>query len=87
MKKCKAYCRLERKKERRTRRRKERKKERKKKKDYLSAKIEQVFYFLSSLFEDGLRYSAISSARSALSTIVFINGKPAGTHAFVIILL
>ena len=46
-----------------------------------------VLDFLSHLFDKGLGYSAINTARSALSTFIFLNGKPIGQQPLVIRLL
>lgn len=49
--------------------------------------VELVLDFLTHLYESGYSYSAINTARSALSTIFILDGKPAGTHPLVIRLL
>lgn len=49
--------------------------------------IGNVLNFLTSLFEQGLSYSAINTARSALSSLLVIEGKAVGTHPLVIRLL
>ena len=49
--------------------------------------VEQVLNFLASLYKKGIGYSAINTARSALSTFVILDGKPAGQHPLVIRLL
>ena len=49
--------------------------------------LECVLDFLASLYERGLGYSAVNTARSALSTFAFIDGKPAGQHPLVTRLL
>ena len=46
-----------------------------------------VVNFLAALYKQELSYSAINSARSALSTFIFIDGKPVGQHPLVIRLL
>ena len=43
--------------------------------------------FLSELFDKEMSHSAINTARSALSTLVYLDGKPAGQHPLVIRLL
>ena len=53
----------------------------------MSSDIDSVLEFLTYLFTKGLGYSAVNSARSALSTFLTINGKPVGTHPLVIRLL
>jgi hypothetical protein len=52
-----------------------------------SPKLETVMNFLSSLFQQGLGYSAINTARSALSTFIVCDGKTVGTHPLVIRML
>ena len=54
---------------------------------YPTPKIEQVLDFLSHLFDSGLSYSALNSARSALSTFIIVDGKPVGSHPLVVRLL
>ena len=49
-----------------------------------SIEIHHVLEFLNELFQEGLGYSAINTARSALSTIVYCNGFPVGSHPLVI---
>ncbi|XP_013419712.1 uncharacterized protein LOC106180300 [Lingula anatina] len=46
--------------------------------------IADVLDFLAELFNDGGGYSALNTARSALSTFMFFEGKPVGTHPLVI---
>lgn len=53
----------------------------------MSPNLELVLEFLTHLYDCGYSYSAINSARSALSTVVIINDKPVGMHPFVIRLL
>ena len=43
-----------------------------------------ILDFLTHLFENGRSYSTINTARSALSTVLFVDGKPVGTHPLVI---
>ena len=43
--------------------------------------------FFKQLFESGLGYSAINTARSSLSTILSLDGSPIGQHPLVIGLL
>jgi integrase len=49
--------------------------------------INDVLEFLTHLFESGIGYSAINTARSALSTFIFINNRPVGEHPLVTRLL
>ena len=46
-----------------------------------------VLNFLAHLFESGLSYSSINTARSALSTFINVDGKPVGQHRLVIRLM
>ena len=55
--------------------------------DNMSPKLETVINFLTSLYESDLGYSAINTARSALSTFITCEGKPIGTHPVIIRLL
>ena len=55
--------------------------------DSTSPDIEVVMDFLSQLFEKGLGYSCINSARSALSTFININNNPVGQHPLVVRLM
>ena len=48
-----------------------------------SPNIGGVIEFLTELFKNGLGYSAISTARSALSTIIELEGRPVGEHRLV----
>jgi integrase len=50
----------------------------------ISPSISNVLDFLTELFNKGLSYSAINTARSSLSTVVFIDDKPVGQHPFVV---
>ena len=45
--------------------------------------IGQVLHFLWQLFQDGLGYSALNTARSALSTWIDLNDAPVGQHVLV----
>ena len=45
--------------------------------------VGQVLHFLYALFQDGLGYSAINTARSALSAWIDLEGVPAGQHCLV----
>ena len=49
----------------------------------MCATVENVVEFLTDLYNKGLRYSAINTARSALSAVININGKPVGEHRLV----
>ena len=49
--------------------------------------VEEVLDFLTMLFEKGLGYSAINSARSALSSIIFLQNKPVGSLPVIVRLL
>ena len=53
----------------------------------MSPKLETVINFLTYLYESGLGYSAINTARSALSTFIVCEGKPVGRHPLIIRLL
>ena len=43
----------------------------------------EVLNFLAEIFDSGVSYSAVGTARSALSTFLWVEGKPAGTHPLV----
>ena len=49
----------------------------------LAPSIGELLQFLWVLFGTGLSYSAMNTARSALSTIITIDGQPAGQHRLV----
>jgi hypothetical protein len=51
--------------------------------DPVSPSLNDTLSFLLSLFNQGLGYSAINSARSALSTCATIDGQPVGQHPLV----
>ena len=51
--------------------------------DPTSPTLKAVTDFLSSLFDRGLSYSAINTARSAISNIAMIDLKPVGEHRIV----
>ena len=53
----------------------------------VSPNLEMILDFLTHLFECGYSYSALNSARSALSTVILIAEKPVGMHPLVIRLL
>ena len=59
----------------------------KRKDNCLSPHLENILDFLAYLFDKGLGYSAINTARSALSTLIFFDKKPVGQHPLVIRLL
>ena len=42
-----------------------------------------VINFLGEIFDTGVSYSAVGTARSALSTFLWLEGKPAGVHPLV----
>ncbi len=46
--------------------------------------VNDILEFLTELFKKGLSYSALNSARSSLSAIITLDGKPAGEHPFVV---
>ena len=49
----------------------------------LAPSIGQILHFLWDLYGEGLGYSAINTARSALSALIDIDGQPAGQHRLV----
>ena len=49
----------------------------------MKASVENVLNFLGEVFDSGIGYSAVGTARSALSTFLWIDGKPAGEHPLV----
>ena len=51
--------------------------------DSLHPPLNQVLDFLEDLFESGLSYSALNTARSALSTFISVNNVPVGSHPYV----
>ena len=53
----------------------------------MSPNLDLVINFLATLYKQGLSYSAVNSARSALSTFLFVEGRPVGQHPLVIRLL
>ena len=53
----------------------------------MSTSIEIVVNFLTMLFEKGLSYSSLNTARSSLSSFIFIDKKPVGEHFLIIRLL
>jgi hypothetical protein len=52
--------------------------------DPVSPVVGNVLDYLTELFNQGLGYSAINSARSSLSSIINIDNRPVGEHPFVI---
>ena len=52
--------------------------------DPLSASISTVLKFLTELFNKGLIYSAINTARSVLRSNLFVDGKPIEEHYMVV---
>ena len=55
--------------------------------DSNSPDIDTVIEFLSQLYDKGLSYSCVNSARSALSTFVSINDRSVGSHPLVVRLM
>ena len=53
----------------------------------MSPTVESVVNLGGSLFDKGLSYSALNTARRALSVVNTINEKPVGSHPMVISLL
>ena len=53
----------------------------------MSADINTVINFLTSLFNNGLSYSAINTAQSALSSLLMLKGVPVGSNPLVVRLL
>jgi len=51
--------------------------------DIYKPSVEQVIEFLTSLFNDSLGYSAINTARSALSSIITVGNTPIGEHPLI----
>merc|ERR1712002_235599 len=49
----------------------------------MSPSVSDVINFLAMLYDTGIGYSAIGTARSALSTFLLIDGRPAGEHKLV----
>ena len=45
--------------------------------------MENVLNFLGEVFDTGVGYSALNTARSAIATFLWIDGKPAGEHPLV----
>ena len=46
--------------------------------------LRNVTDFLTELSEQGLGYSALNTARSALSNLIFLDGRPVGEHPTVV---
>ena len=53
----------------------------------MSPTIETVIKFLTNIFKTGVGYSCLNTARSAVSSIVSIDGKPVGSHPLIVRLL
>ena len=51
--------------------------------DIYSPTVQDILEFLTILHNKGLGYSALNTARSSLSSIVSIEGRPAGEHILV----
>lgn len=51
--------------------------------DYLAPKLNDALNFLLTLYNKGLSYSTLNTARSAISTIVKIEGGDVGTNPVV----
>ena len=51
--------------------------------DIYSTTVQNILEFLTSLHNEGLGYSALNTARSSLSSIISIEGRPAGDHLLV----
>lgn len=49
-----------------------------------SLSVADILDFLAQLYEDGLGYSTLNTARSALSTFISFHNKPVGSHPLVI---
>ena len=52
--------------------------------DSLHPSVADVIQFLTTLFEKNLSYSSLNTARSALSTIITVDGMPIGSHPLVV---
>jgi len=52
--------------------------------DCLSPSVGKIIAFLTTLFEQGLSYSSLNTARSALSCLITIDGSAAGCHPLVV---
>ena len=52
--------------------------------DSLHPSVAGVFQFLTALFKKDLSYSSLNTARSALSTIITVDGMPIGSHPLVV---
>ena len=50
----------------------------------MSADLKTVLDFLLHLFNKDLSYSCVNTARSALSSYIFVDGKPVGEHPLVV---
>ena len=49
-----------------------------------SPSVADVLEYLTELFHSGLSYSSLNTARSALSAIINVQGKPVGEHPYVV---
>lgn len=52
--------------------------------DMFTPQVSEVLDFLTTLFDKGLGYSALNTARSSLSSIINIEGRPVGEHQIVV---
>lgn len=48
-----------------------------------SPTVADVIHFLTEQYNQGIGYSAMSSVRSALSTFIYLDGQPAGSHPII----
>ena len=51
--------------------------------DMFTPQVSEVFDFLTTLFDKGLGYSALNTARSSLSSVINIEGRSVGEHKIV----
>ncbi|XP_033758533.1 uncharacterized protein LOC117340863 [Pecten maximus] len=51
--------------------------------DPMSPSVTDILEFLTNLFHGGIGYSALNTARSALSTFIYIDNLPCGNHPLV----
>lgn len=52
--------------------------------DSISPRVGDVLDYLTELFNAGLSYSAINTARSSLSSVINVDNKPVGEHPYVV---
>ena len=52
--------------------------------DMFTPQVSEVLDFLTTLFDKGLGYSALNTARSSLSSVINIEGRPVGEHQIVV---